>query len=174
MSIRLARKWRRSFTLNKRFKMNTVKIEKDKKRLIKRFHTLLGAARLDDDGKMQILSAYGVTTSKDLSVAELLEICNKMNDMLNGGKYSEMDALRKRVLAAGCSFMRANGQEANIDYVKGWVCRRAKKKSFNAVPADRLRAAYFAFNNQRKALEETKAVVAEVRRQGMNQDFYLN
>lgn len=149
-------------------------LERRKKGLIKRFHTLLGIARLDDDGKMEILAAYGVTTSKDLSVKQLTEICNKMDDMLKGGKCSEMDALRKRVLAAGCAFMRANGQEASIDYVKAWVCRRAKKKSFNAVPADRLRAAYFAFNNQRKALEDTKAVAAEVVRRGMSQEFNLN
>ena len=106
-------------------------LEKRKKGLIKRFHTLLGAARLDDDGKMEILTAYGVTTSKDLSVKQLTEICNKMDDMLKGGKRSEMDALRKRVIAAGCAFMRANGQEASIDYVK--ACAGARRRRISTL-----------------------------------------
>ncbi len=57
-------------------------MEQQRKLLLKKFHTLLGKAGIGEDGKMEMLAAYGVTTSRDLSAHDLLDLCNKIEQMI--------------------------------------------------------------------------------------------
>ena len=152
-------------------------MEKQKRQLVKKFHTLLGKAHIDDDGKKDILAAYGVTTSLDLECKDLIEICDRMYAMIYNGQSAEYDELnkqRRRLLAAGCKFMRINGQIESFDYVKGWACRRAKKRHFNEIPLDKLRAITYAFNHQTEELEATKQLTSQLQGMMLNQRANLN
>ena len=63
--------------------MATTFVEKQKKGLIKKFHVLLNQAKIDETGKRDILAAYGVRSTLDLSCAQLIEICNKITTVAN-------------------------------------------------------------------------------------------
>ena len=89
-------------------------MEKEKKRLVKRFHTLLGKAGIDDDGKRDILSAYGVKSSLDLDCRGLMEVCDRLTTLTTPG-LAEADRWRKRVMAAIFSYCREMKREVTVD-----------------------------------------------------------
>jgi hypothetical protein len=124
-------------------------LEKQKTGLIKRFHTLLGKAGMDNEQKLAILAQYGVESSKDLSAYELLELCNKLDKMSNP-QLLELDLWRKRLIAAIGAYLRATdvvvGNE--ITLIKKIACIAAKKTEFNQIPLDRLKGLYNAFKNR--------------------------
>ena len=126
-------------------------MEKEKKRLVKRFHTLLGRAGIDDDGKRDILSAYGVKSSLDLDCRGLMEVCDRLTTLTTPG-LAEADRWRKRVMAAIFSYCREMKREVTVDEVKAIACRAAGTKSFNRIPVDRLRSLYNAFKQRTKDL----------------------
>jgi hypothetical protein len=86
--------------------------EKQIKGLIKKFHTLLGRTGGGTEAKEAILSAYGVASSRDLSAAQLIEICNSLDRLLNP-QLAELDKHRKRLMASIGAWLRAmNVQES--------------------------------------------------------------
>ncbi len=140
-------------------------MEKEKKRLVKRFHTLLGKAGIDDDGKRDILSAYGVKSSLDLDCRGLMEVCDRLTTLTTPG-LAEADRWRKRVMAAIFSYCREMKREVTVDEVKAIACRAAGTKSFNRIPVDRLRSLYNAFKQRTKDLQTVdRMTVAELGKQ---------
>ena len=137
-------------------------MEKEKKRLVKRFHTLLGKAGIDDDGKRDILSAYGVKSSLDLDCRGLMEVCDRLTPLTTPG-LAEADRWRKRVMAAIFSYCREMKREVTVNEVKAIACRAAGTKSFNRIPVDRLRSLYNAFKQRTKDLQTVdRMTVAEL------------
>lgn len=137
-------------------------MEKEKKRLVKRFHTLLGKAGIDDDGKRDILSAYGVKSSLDLDCRGLMEVCDRLTTLTTPG-LAEADRWRKRVMAAIFSYCREMKREVTVNEVKAIACRAAGTKSFNRIPVDRLRSLYNAFKQRTKDLQTVdRMTVAEL------------
>lgn len=137
-------------------------MEKEKKRLVKRFHTLLGKAGIDDDGKRDILSAYGVRSSLDLDCRGLMEVCDRLTTLTTPG-LAEADRWRKRVMAAIFSYCREMKREVTVNEVKAIACRAAGTKSFNRIPVDRLRSLYNAFKQRTKDLQTVdRMTVAEL------------
>ena len=142
--------------------METTFMEKEKKRLVKRFHTLLGKAGIDDDGKRDILSAYGVKSSLDLDCRGLMEVCDRLTTLTTPG-LAEADRWRKRVMAAIFSYCREMKREVTVNEVKAIACRAAGTKSFNRIPVDRLRSLYNAFKQRTKDLQTVdRMTVAEL------------
>ena len=140
-------------------------MEKEKKRLVKRFHTLLGKAGIDDDGKRDILSAYGVKSSLDLDCRGLMEVCARLTTLTTPG-LAEADRWRKRVMAAIFSYCREMKREVTVNEVKAIACRAAGTKSFNRIPVDRLRSLYNAFKKRTEDLQTVDRVtVAELGKQ---------
>ena len=137
-------------------------MEREKKRLVKRFHTLLGKAGIDDDGKRDILSAYGVKSSLDLDCRGLMEVCDRLTTLTTPG-LAEADRWRKRVMAAIFSYCREMKREVTVNEVKAIACRAAGTKSFNRIPVDRLRSLYNAFKQRTKDLQTVdRMTVAEL------------
>ena len=128
-------------------------MEREKKRLVKRFHTLLGKAGIDDDGKRTILSAYGVESSLDLDCRGLMEVCDRLTTLSTPG-LAEADRWRKRVIAAIFSYRREMKHEATMDEVKAIACRAAGATNFNRIPLERLRSLYNAFMQRVKDIEK--------------------
>ena len=57
--------------------------EKQRNGLIKKFHVLLGKNGMGNDEKDALLAGYGVESTKDLNVAELVEICEILDRKAN-------------------------------------------------------------------------------------------
>lgn len=119
--------------------------------LIKKFHTLLRAAGMDDEDKETILHNYGVKSSKELSISDLTIICDKLYAMSNP-KLMELNKLRKRVMASVGGYLREMGYNEGSDVIKKIACRASQCKEFNDIPAEKLRALYNAFNHYKKAM----------------------
>ena len=128
-------------------------IEGQKTRLIKKFHTLLGQAGINNEGKLAMLAAYGVETSKDLNVYELTELCGRLDGMVNPA-HRELDVWRKRLIGAIGKYLIAMGSDAqDMARIQAIACRAAKAEAFNRIPKDRLISLYNAFNKRTRDLK---------------------
>lgn len=142
--------------------MKTI-IDKQRIFLIKKFHVLLGQAGLvENDDKQNLLSQYGVTSSKDLSVHDLIDICDKLEKIVYPN-YAEMDKWRKRLIASIGGWLLAMGREQTITVIKGIACRAAgdENRTFNSIPLERLRSLYYAFSKKTKDLKTVEMLTAE-------------
>lgn len=130
----------------------------DQARLIKRYHTLAAKLKLTNENKADLLSSFGVTSSRDLSSASLEEMCNLLSYQLN----SDMDKWRKRVLAAIYGYLQLTGRAANPEYVKAIAVRSAGDYGrFNQIPLGRLQTVYYFFLDKQKTLKHAGSLVNE-------------
>jgi hypothetical protein len=135
-------------------------VEKQKNALVKKFHILLSKGRIGNDQKLDMLSAYGVTSSKDLTVYELTELCGKLDKIVNP-EADEAYKLRKRLIAAIYSYRNAMGCASTIDEIKAIACRAASAENFNRISVEKLRSLYNAFNNMKKDLLKVRVMTEE-------------
>jgi hypothetical protein len=133
-------------------KMETIEKERLHRQLIKKFHCLLGKAGIDNDGKLAILSGYGVMSSKQLSNSALIEVCDKIASLGNP-RDQEMNALRRRVMASIGGYLRLMGKDESAQLIQGIACRIAGCEDFNRIPAERLRNIYYTFLNKQKDIK---------------------
>lgn len=124
------------------------KIHRD---ILKKFHTLCGVLGLTDAEKRAIVESYGVESSRDMDTHDLINVCGKLSAQANEKTGAgEMDKLRKRVMAAIGSYLKATGKESNATVIKGIACRATGHTDFNKIPRERLRNLVAAFNNKVK------------------------
>lgn len=134
--------------------------EKTKTLLVKKFHVLLGKAGIDNEGKRELLAAYGVGSTLDLDTRELLDLCERIECMMDERKKQE-NAWRKRVIACLFAWCKAMGTNATMDYVKAIACRSAEADHFNDIPLERLRSIYYAFCKKTKDLQFAEQLTAD-------------
>ena len=127
-------------------------MERQRKALLKKFHTLLGLAGIGEAGKREILASYGVVSSRDLDARELLDVCDKLDMMINPEK-EEIDKWRKRVLAVMLEWRRLVGQDEDMSYVKAIASRAAGADHFNALSKQKLINLYNNFKEKNKQLK---------------------
>lgn len=135
-------------------------IDREQKRLIKKFHTLLGKANIGNDGKEAILSAYNVGSTRDLSIEELIEVCNAI-DIKTNPKLVELDKWRKRLMAAIGGWLRLMNVSGGVGKIIAIACRAASRDQFNDIPLEQLRSLYYAFNKKQKDLQSVELLTAE-------------
>lgn len=126
--------------------------------LLRKYHCLLRKAGVSNDEKMVLLASYGVESSKDLSVYELVDICNKL-DMKTDKSAQKANLWRKRVMGAIGGYLDATGDNSNANKIIAIACRASGYDSFNAIPVDQLRSIYNAFINRTKAIKAVEAMV---------------
>ena len=98
--------------------MKTTMVEKEQQRYIKRFKTLLNVGQIDRNSELAMLSAYGVESCKDMNVFELIELCQKV-ELLVDPELARLDKLRKRVLATINGWLQNTGRSRmSIQYIK--------------------------------------------------------
>jgi hypothetical protein len=141
---------------------------KQKKELIKMYHTRTGALGLGDELKREMLwRNFKVQSSRDLTVEQLVELCSRLYDEGNipnvvcNDDYKELDKWRKRVMAAIGGYLLATHRQGGSDIIKAIACRAAEYKRFNDIPLSKLRAVYGEFVRQTKALKSARNVVVE-------------
>lgn len=154
--------------------MATTFMDKQQTHLLKKFHTLLGKAGVGQDGKEAILYSYGVKSSRDLTAAELLDICNKLS-MQADPKLAELDKWRRRLIAAISSYhgeMGVDGFEnaykqcsafekaQRIRYAKG-TAEQAAGKDFEKIPLEQLRGLYYGFAKKAKDIRAVNEIAME-------------
>lgn len=135
-------------------------MDKQQKFLVKKFHILLGKAGVGEDGKRTMLSSYGVESSRDLDVRDLLDLCHKL-ELMTSEKARQEDIWRKRLMAAIGGYLRAMCQEQGATRIKTIACRAADTDDFNRIPLERLRSLYYAFTNKTKDLKFVEKLTAE-------------
>ena len=137
-------------------------METQKNALLRKFHTLLGRAGVNADEKEAMLFAYGVESSKELTVYELTEICGKL-DLRANPAANTADQWRKRLIAAVNGYLRAMGKPGgNIAEIKAVACRAAQTDNFNRIPLERLKSLYNAFKNREKDLIKIDELTADL------------
>lgn len=150
--------------------------QQSQKWLLKKFHTLCTRLNMDADMKLALLSGYGVESSKDLSNAELTELCDHLNEILNP-EDAKRDKMRKRVIAAIGGWLRLIGKgDEGIGYIKGVACQAAKVDSFNKITLERLTTIYNMFLRKQKdakSVNEVAGAIAYEARFG-KEDLLLN
>lgn len=148
-------------------------LETTKKKLLKRFHTLLHVAGIDGDGKAVILAQYGVESSTQLSVYDLMEIVNNIETRTNVN-YQMQDKWRKRVLAVVSNYLKVMGSNKarDIEYVKSVATRAARATEFNKIPTDRLKSLYNAFKQRIKDYESAIDIEANIISNDDDKDVY--
>lgn len=135
-------------------------MDKQQNLLLRKFHTMCGKAGIGENEKREIIAAYGVTSSRELSARDLLDICDRIDRMTRPDAV-ELDAARKRLIAAIFGWRRAMGQQPDMNEVKAIACRAAQAKYFNAIPLERLRSLYYAFSKKTKDLAFVDKLTAE-------------
>ena len=135
-------------------------IETEQKRLIKKFHILLGKANIGEIGKEAILSSYNAESSKDLSIAQLIEACNSLDKILNP-KLAELDKHRKRLMGSIGGWLRAMNIRSDGAKIKAIACRASRRDHFNAIPLEQLRSLYAAFNKKQKDLTTVERMTGD-------------
>ena len=136
--------------------------QQNQKWLLKKFHTLCTRLNMDADMKLALISGYGVESSKDLTNAELLELCDHLNEILNP-EDAKTDKMRKRVIAAIGGWLRMIGKgDEGINYIKGVACQAAKVDNFNKIPLERLTTIYNMFLRKQKDAKSVNEVAGQI------------
>ena len=140
--------------------------------LLRKFHSLCYRLNLSADDKLAMLSAYDVESSVDLSNAELTELCDRLNEILNP-EDAKLDKMRKRVLAAIGGWLRMIGKgDEGMNYIKGVACQAVKVDNFNKISLERLTTIYNMFLKKKrdaKSVNEVAGRIAYEVRFGNNQ-----
>lgn len=132
--------------------------EQQMKQRRQQIHILCGRLGMgDDDRRAMLLANYGVESTFAMSAAQMDELIRALDTKLSDcrgvvSKASELDTLRKRLMGAIGRWLTATGHSNSAEMIKAVACRAAGKKSFNAIPADRLRSLYGAFTKRLKDL----------------------
>ena len=117
---------------------------------------------MDADMKLALISGYGAESSKDLTNAELTELCDHLNDILNPDD-AKRDKMRKRVIAAIGGWLRLIGKgNEGLEYIKGVACRAARAENFNQISYDRLTTIYNMFLKRQKDAKAVNEVAGQI------------
>ena len=130
------------------------------KGILKKFHTLCSVLGLSQDEKRAIVESYGVESSRDMDMHDLINVCANLSDQVNKKNGTgDLDKLRKRAMAAIGSYLHSVGKESNASIIKGIACRATGYEEFNKIPRERLRNLIATFNNKVKDGEGVKEVL---------------
>ena len=117
--------------------------------LLKKFHTLCSVLGIDADGKRAIVESWGVSSSRDLTQHQLIDICGKLSAQVDQKQgTARLDKLRKQVIAAIGGWLRETGQQSNISIIKGIAMRASGYADFNKIPRERLRPLIATVHNK--------------------------
>nr|DAR04588.1 MAG TPA: Protein of unknown function (DUF1018) [Caudoviricetes sp.] len=131
--------------------------------ILKKFHTLCSVLGLTEAEKRAIVESYGVESSRDMDTHDLIDVCGKLSQQVDARKGTgDMDKLRKRVMAAIGSYLKATRQASNAALIKGIACRATGHDDFNKIPRERLRNLVAAFNNKVKDAQAVNEITSGI------------
>ena len=131
-------------------------MDKMQRDLIRKYHAVAHEAGLSDAEKNAILECYGVTSSRDLSQHQLIDVIASISSRMDVLR----DRLRKRLIASIGRYLRTIGYEENIHTIKA-TAERAAGCPFNRIPPERIRSLIYAFNHKVRDLEMVETLTQE-------------
>lgn len=140
--------------------MTTV-TEQQHKWLLRKFHSLCSRLGLDAETKLAMIGGYGVESSKDMSNAELTELCRRLEESLDP-EGAKREQLKRRVMGAIGGWLRLIGKEADLNYIKSVACRAAGVENFNRIPTEKLRNIYSLFLKKQREAKAVNEVCGEI------------
>lgn len=130
--------------------------DKQKSRLIRKYHTMCTKIGMTEEDRREMLSNnYGVNSSKDLTVDELEYLCNVLDR-----KEIRIREARTRVFGAVGGWLDilygqvqkkdTSRYRERIEKIKAIACRQTEYKDFNKIPLERLANVSFLFSKKQK------------------------
>ncbi len=117
--------------------------------LINQHPALMNYENAEDLKKEMVYQASGgkTTSVKELTDKEYKELISYLKNPKQATNKSEMDKLRKRVIASIFGFFNIVNKQVNTGYVKAIAVRASGKgiDDFNKIPKSKLRAIYNLF-----------------------------
>ena len=142
-------------------------MECEQKKLLKKFHTLLGKFEDGVERKAGILWRLGVESAKELSIEQLVDECDALVKCLNPN-LAELEKARERVIAAVSYYHEVMGDVELFEkryaacsyaekarrrrYAMGTAEHAAGKIEFNRIPLEQLRSLYGKFTKGAKVV----------------------
>lgn len=114
---------------------------------------------------------HGLTGSLSELYTVYPEQYRKMKAEILQQKADELDKARKRLIAVLFAFLKANGENPNIQYVKAVACTAAGVGAFNDIQIGKLKSLYriFGMKNTKNMTEiERKLVWSALRKENRN------
>lgn len=142
--------------------MKTTATPKDKRKngLIKKYHALVRDAKITDEDKLVLLGNWKVTSSKDLNVDQLIQICEFLEKMVDPEK-AELEKWRDWVRTCVKSYGKVMGANYSDEYAEGIVCAATKIDNFNDISKKRLQGIYNQFKKSKNDAMLTKELIAD-------------
>lgn len=134
--------------------------EQQAKWLLKKFHTIAAKSGMSAEDKKELVGSYGVESSKDLTIEQLGDACDKIERDLNP-ELIKLDKARLRLLGCIGGWFKALNKPANIAVIKAIATRAAKQENFNDIPLERLRSLYAAFSNKQKDMKMVDQITVD-------------
>lgn len=135
-------------------------IDKRKNGLIKKYHVLVRDAKITDEQKTVLLSNWEVTSSKDMNVEQLIEVCEFLEKMVDPDK-AELEKWRDWVRTCVKSYGKTQGANYSDEYAEGIVCAATKIDKFNDISKKRLQGIYNQFKKSKIDAMVTKEIIIE-------------
>jgi len=126
---------------------------------IRIFHAMLANAGLMAQ-KPDMLASYGVSSTLDLTEAELDQLMDKLREV-HSKKQKDLEAARRRVMAAIGAYLRREGRPEHVANIKAIALRAAGCDDFNKIPLSKLRAIYSEFVKQNRAGKSAQMITSE-------------
>lgn len=114
-------------------------------KLIKKYHVLIGKLKMSDDDKLTLLRQWGVESSKEMSDAQLIQLCNLLETLSHGSNDAELVKWQNWTRTMVINAAKAVGQHYSNEYAEAILCRATGCKSFQSIPKHRLIAMYNQF-----------------------------
>lgn len=138
--------------------MVTGKQEAYKKSLIKKLHVIKSQLGLSDYQYGALLDSFGVESSKDMSIDDLLRAIS----LINGIEPGE-DPWRQRCKDAIRAYLSCINKNESDAYIQGMACRASGYDDFYKIPTSRLRDISYEFRRKAKiSANVTKLVKNDV------------
>lgn len=127
----------------------------ERQQLTRRYHTLCRQLGMTAEERLNLLSAYGVQTSLDLSLSDLQQLVSQLQDMRPTAAYdNQLSVMRRRLYAAIGQYLAAQGKESTPELIRAIACRAAGgMDNFSDIPLGWLRDLVYAFNRKTKAIK---------------------
>lgn len=148
----------------------------DKKQLIKALHILMNRCNISEDDRRVIYAQYGAESSKEMAAEELMELMDKLHELLQRDGKEQRSGRAKspkeraqtsckvaigKLLAAQGKIAQSGWGLAEWNLITKTACRAAGVDAFRQIPLSKLRGITFEFNNQKKAIEQSRQVITQ-------------
>jgi len=141
--------------------MKTVIVtDKRKNVLIKKYNVLVRDAKISDEDKLVLLSNWKVSSSKDMTVDQLEQVCDFLNHMVDPEK-AELEKWRDWVRTCVKAYGRVLGANYSDEYAEGIVCVATKIDDFNTISKKRLQGIYNQFKKSKNDAIVAKQLIVE-------------